>query len=197
MDFTKNFIIFLLIVALVTYIQSKYSDLQYVTSNIDNKEHLVPNLPDKESAANLLAKVKTKLSNLCMDMTKTYPNDLRVQLLNKRFNPNNIMEKERYSNYTSYSVNKGKQIILCLRSKDEKEELIDENTLTFVAIHEIAHVMSKTIGHNDEFWNNFKFLLKEAIKRGLYNCVDYSKQPKKYCGIEVNDSPITCANILK
>jgi len=166
-----------------------------VTSDVDNKEHLVRNMPDKKEASNLLASVKKKLVFLCNDMEKEHPGDDRVTLLNGRFNPDNIMEKDRYSNYTSYSVNKGKQIILCLRSKDEKEELIDENTLTFVALHEIAHVMSKSVGHNEEFWNNFKFLLKEAIKRGLYNCTNYAKNPKKYCGIEVNDSPISCANL--
>ena len=41
--------------------------------------------------------------------------------------------------------------------------------MTFVGIHELGHVMSKTIGHNDEFWSNFKFLLKEAKKQLVLN----------------------------
>ena len=68
-------------------------------------------------------------------------------------------------------------------------ELIDENTLTFVALHELAHIMSKTIGHNTEFWNNFKFLLEHAVKIGIYDPIDYKKKPKKYCGMTISDNP--------
>ena len=67
--------------------------------------------------------------------------------------------------------------------------MIDENTLTFVAIHELAHVMSKSIGHKTEFWENFKFLLKDAVKMGLYKAVDYKKKPKEYCGMTITDNP--------
>ena len=52
----------------------------------------------------------------------------------------------------------------CFNQKKNGTQLIDENTLTFVAIHELAHIATKSIGHNDEFWNNFKFLLEEAKK---------------------------------
>ena len=34
----------------------------------------------------------------------------------------------------------------------------------FVIIHELSHIMSKSIGHNSEFYDNFKFLLKEAVE---------------------------------
>ena len=43
----------------------------------------------------------------------------------------------------------------------------------FVAFHEMAHVMSLSVGHTDEFWNNFKFILKNAIKIGVYKYVDF------------------------
>ena len=36
-------------------------------------------------------------------------------------------------------------------------KLIDVNTMMFVAIHEMGHLSSETIGHNDEFWDNFKY----------------------------------------
>ena len=61
----------------------------------------------------------------------------------------------------------------------------------FVSTHEIAHIMTKSIGHTEEFWNNFKYLLKIAtIKLNLYDKVDYSKNPKKYCGMTINSSPL-------
>ena len=60
----------------------------------------------------------------------------------------------------------------------------------FVALHELAHIMTKSIGHTEEFWENFKFLLKESIKMNLYKKIDFQKNPHKYCGIEIKDSPI-------
>ena len=40
--------------------------------------------------------------------------------------------------------------------------MFDENTLTFVALHELSHVMTVSVGHKQEFWDNFKFILKES-----------------------------------
>ena len=51
----------------------------------------------------------------------------------------------------SFNLNKGEKVVLCIRTRDKKEELIEENTITFVAIHELAHVMTKSVGHTDEW----------------------------------------------
>jgi predicted metal-dependent hydrolase len=32
----------------------------------------------------------------------------------------------------------------------------------FVAIHEMSHTCTKSVGHKSEFWENFKFLLENA-----------------------------------
>ena len=53
----------------------------------------------------------------------------------------------------------------------------------------MGHVCSKTIGHNDEFWTNFKFLLDIAVENGLYHPVDYKKNPQEYCGMDITDNP--------
>ena len=68
-------------------------------------------------------------------------------------------------------------------------KLIDINTLTFVAIHELAHIASTQVGHGDEFWNNFKFLLVRAKENNIYKPQDYKKKPEKYCGMEITDNP--------
>jgi predicted metal-dependent hydrolase len=62
-------------------------------------------------------------------------------------------------------------------------------TLTFVGIHEIAHIMTKSVGHKDEFWNNFKFLLENAKEGGIYEPVDYKLKPREYCGMNITDNP--------
>ena len=66
---------------------------------------------------------------------------------------------------------------------------IDPNTLMFVALHEIAHIMTESTGHKDEVWQNFKFLQENAVKIKIYKPVDYKSKPKQYCSIEINDNP--------
>ena len=105
------------------------------------------------------------------------------------------METEKGSKYTSYSINKGEKLVFCLRSKDGTDKLTDLNTITFVALHELTHILTKSIGHTPEFWSNFKFILKIAVKLGIYKKVDYSINPKKYCGMTVTDTPLTDENI--
>ena len=87
-------------------------------------------------------------------------------MLINRFNPDNKSESTPSDKYTSYSVNKGEKIIFCIRDKSpgpEQFKIINVNTLMFVAIHELAHVMTKSIGHEPDFWNNMRYLLSVAI----------------------------------
>jgi len=173
-----------------THLEHLSNEVIFVKSELDNKEYLVRNLKDKNEAANILAKMRMKLEKLCKIMKEKYPNDESVIRMNERFNADNISESGKSNQYTSYSVNKGEKIVFCIRQKDEAESLVDDNTITFVSIHELAHIMSKSIGHNTEFWDNFKRLLKEAVANDLYKKVDYNKNPVDYCGIKVSDNPI-------
>jgi predicted metal-dependent hydrolase len=71
----------------------------------------------------------------------------------------------------------------------KSKKLIDINTLTFVALHELSHIMTESIGHKQEFWQNFKYLLENAKEAGIYDPIDYKNNPKEYCGMTINDSP--------
>ena len=150
------------------YIDLKNSNLVYVRADLDNNLYLVRNVEDKERAANLLASVRQKLQRLVDYCVKKYPDKDNVARLKTKFRPENIEESEAGSKYTSYSVNKGEKIVFCIRSKDKEARLEDENLLMFVAIHELGHIMTQSTGHTEEFWDNFRFLLKEAIKLGIY-----------------------------
>ena len=100
------------------------------------------------------------------------------------------METLPTSSYTAYSENKGEKVAFCLnKDKEDNDNLIDESTLTFVAIHELSHVMTKSIGHKSEFWSNFKFLLECAKESGIHNPVDYKKEPQQYCVMKIHDNP--------
>lgn len=173
-----------------THYEHLSNEVIYVKSSLDNNEYLVRNLTNKEEAANVLAKIRLKLEKICEIMKKNFPTEESIIRLNQRFNSDNITEAGKNNQYTSYSVNKGEKIVFCIRQKDETESLVDENTLTFVSIHELSHIMTKSIGHTQEFWDNFKRLLKIAVDNNLYNKENYTENPKEYCGIKVSDSPL-------
>ena len=92
---------------------------------------------------------------------------------------------------TAFSENKCEKIAMCLNKNKNKgeDELIDIDTLTFVALHELAHIMTYSIGHKQEFWENFKFLLQNAKESHIYTPRDYRTQPTVYCGMTLNDNP--------
>ena len=162
-----------------------YAEVEYIRAD-DNREYLVRNLDDKAAAANRLAVTTKDMQTLCQHMMAKYPDNADVQRLYKNFNPDAISEGSVESGYTSYSVNKGEKIVLCIRQKDQS--FVDHNTLLYVAIHELGHLMTDEIGHTDKFWANFRFLLQEAIDINMYKPVDYNEDPKNYCGIKINSS---------
>jgi hypothetical protein len=162
----------------------------YVISNVNKKKYLVRNSEDKQQASDLLATMCERINTLLDHLDVNYGSEERVKRLIKKFNPNNICESTPNNKYTSYSINKGEKIVMCLRTKDGFNTIIDINTLMFVLLHEITHVMTLSIGHTKEFWSNFKYILKVSVKLNIYNKVDYSKDPEPYCGIKVTDSPL-------
>ena len=162
------FTIVFIVITLFIFLESKNNDVVYVKSSIDNKNYLVRNLPDKEKAANMLAVTRKRLLDLCNLLEKKYKKNKAINRLVHNFRPDNLSEGASSSKYTSYSVNKGEKIVFCLRSRNSKEDLVQENTMMFVALHEITHIMTKSIGHTEEFWRNFKFLL--LLRSQICNC---------------------------
>ena len=189
-EFITIIIATIIVLSIFVFYESKYSELTYIKSSIDNTEYLVRNRKDKKKAANILAKIKKGLLELVRHLELNNGSDVRVVRLVKKFKPKKIQESVSGTKYTSYSVNKGEKIVFCIRSKDKKEKLVDINTMMFVAIHELAHVMTKSIGHTEEFWDNMRFLLKEAIDINLYKKQDFRKKPVPYCGTKITDSPL-------
>jgi hypothetical protein len=180
-------IVVLLIVLLIIHNYRK--NINYVVSNFDNQKYLVYNLKYKELAANTLAYVRNNLQKLCDVLEKKYPKDERVIRMVSKFDPEAIVENDPYSKNTSYSINKGEKIVLCLRSKDGKNRIVKKNIIMFVALHEMAHIMTLSVGHTKEFWDNFEFLLREASKIGIYEEIDFNSSPHTYCGVRITDTP--------
>jgi hypothetical protein len=171
------------------YMQGPTNNVR-VRSNLDNKEYLVQNLPDKQEAANLLSKLKKNLQEIIDELKQTQHNP-PYERLYANFNPDVFEENDITASTTSYSENKGQKIIVCMRDKTkEPYPFIDENTIMFVLLHELSHLMTESIGHTPEFWNNFRMLLQDCIKNGKYTPVNYTQNPVEYCGMTISDSPL-------
>lgn len=160
----------------------------------DGREYDMQNLPNKEHAVDLMSKIHGNLVKLYehykSDMALSQ--DPPVTRFLQRFNADVFAENDMHSNDTSYSENKGQKIIVCLRDKTKPPQypLIDQNTIMFVVLHEMAHLMTETIGHTQEFWTNFRRILGDAVQIGIYNPVNYAQRPTPYCGMTITDSPI-------
>lgn len=84
---------------------------------------------------------------------------------------------------SAYTENK-EVITLCLRDPITNK-YYDMNTIMYVALHELAHVISETHGHNDEFKKNFALILREASRKKIYD--PRRNIPTTYCGVGPDD----------
>lgn len=193
----ENLYVYVLIILVIgvswkMYCEMDYFQLKCILADENGETYCVRERGaiKTEKAANLLAGCVEKCKKLIGYLNENNGSDVRVVRLVKRFNPKRVSETLPTSTLTAYSENKGEKLAICLnKKKSEKAGLIDENTLFFVAMHELAHISSDTIGHKQEFWKNFKFLLVHAKKAGLYEPVDYKNSNQEFCGMSITDNP--------
>jgi len=172
------------------YFDTDSFQLKCIVSTVDGNKYCVRERENIQAAADLLARVTEKCKRLVDYVKDKHPNDEAVKRLVNGYNPKKIMETLPTSEYTAYSENKGEKLAFCLnKKKGNNSNLIDEHTLTFVSIHELSHVMTKSVGHKSEFWENFKFLLENAKEAGIHHPEDYKKEPKEYCSMKIHDNP--------
>lgn len=201
-DFVSFFL--LLVVITIFYVHLENKSLNVVYQKFQNQTYLVRNTKDKDRAAEYLYELNhlfTNLINYC-DKKLGEKNNFSEQRkediirLKKNYNSNYISESSPGNKHTSYSINKGEKIVFCLRDK-KTNELIPLNTIKFVGIHELAHLMTKSIGHHPEFWENMKFLLKIAIDNKWYVEQDFMNSPVSYCGTVITDTPLSKNEIIQ
>lgn len=174
----------LLILALLIY--WIWQNGQFEKIKVDNHIfQLDKNSPNQDNALNNLVKIRQKLNLLVQHLLKKYPDNNLINRLDQRFKNTILREANPNGNsaQTSYTINKGDVIVLCMRTVNKK--MVDFNTLMYVAIHELAHVYSSSYHHNPEFWTNMKFLIDEAIEIGIYNQTNYEADPVRYCGMTI------------
>ena len=183
------FLAFILFLCLIIYYQSDAFDLKCIIASRDGNRYCVREREKMELAANLLADVTQKMKDTVLYLKEKHPNDPRTTRLVEGFNPKKINETLPTGELTAYSENKGEKIAFCLNQRKNGSKLIDINTLTFVALHELSHIATESVGHKQDFWQNFKWILQNAKEAGIYSPVDYKKYPQEYCGMDINDNP--------
>lgn len=193
-------ILIILFIVIYFYFNYQYPDMTYVKSDIDNNFYLVQNTKDKQQASNILAKIMINIINLSEELNKTkdkYPDYKEyIELLHSKAKNIILIESTQDSLYTSYSINKGEQIIFCLRTKNNfNNKLHDFNLIMYVVLHEISHVASpvyeeKYGNHGPIFKKIFAFLTSKGIEYNLYTKIDFNKKSEEYCGMTITDSII-------
>ena len=185
----NDFLTFFITIIIILIIINKFyinKGLVRVRSTYDNNEYIVRESQNSLEAANKLAYINEKILLLIDSLDHNNENVIRLK---SNYNPKSLSENSKNSKYTSYSLNKGEKISLCLRGKKDETIFEDNNTIIFVVIHELAHLMTESVGHTEDFWDNMKYLLKEAEKMSIYRVIDYEKENIEYCGMKIKSTP--------
>ncbi len=117
---------------------------------------------------------------LALSDKKGDPKIQHLKGLLHRIDPS-LSNLEIYSSEETYTRNK-RSIHLCL--KDSTGKYYDDNTLMYVTLHEIAHIMTRgeSEDHDPKFIRNFEDLLRRAINAGVYT--PSKPLPYDYCGVK-------------
>lgn len=203
-----------LLIALAPMIRSRFN---YTTVDVAGRPyHVVADYSNRDAAAALLNRTNAHMLEFMRYLKRKYhvdePDDViaEEQFVHQRivtapndvynivchmligYDPDQFYENDpRYSKDTSYTVGKGAAMYVCLRDKAHPDQLVDENTLLFVMLHEASHIANyRGWGHIRAFWETFKFILHEAQTAGFYTPADYARRPVMYCGLLINYQPL-------
>ena len=179
------FIAFLIILCVYSVKYSEYSDDRIFVTAYDQKKYKVRNTQFRQETADTLAKLNEKI----LFFIKHLKNNVHdpeytgvIHRLEIRYNPDTIAEGRIDKDLTSYTINKGEQVVFCLRTRDSHDKIYDDNLIFYVALHELSHIASVGSHHNEEFHRNFRFLIKHAASLKLFTKVTEKFQ---YCGLDI------------
>lgn len=199
---TRTILLILFIIIFVYFVFKIYitDETVYVKSKIDNKEYLIRNgKNDKtylQDSADTLAIINQRIEKLLKHLNTKYKNNKKntfINILIEKYNSEVLSEAANDDRFTTFTINK-QDMHVCLRTRDGNNKLYDINVLMYVVLHELAHLCNYTEdgypiqGHGKEFKYIFRTLVIEAIQIGVYNYVNFSKEPTEYCGIVINST---------
>lgn len=146
--------------------------------------------PRDKKAVQMMARLTEELTKVVRFAHADHPAHPGIQRLVANFNPRRIVEALPFSQHTAYTEDKGKKLAFCLTKNRKGGEFVEHNTLMFVALHELAHIMTEERGHTDNFWRHFEDILRVAQRHQLIVPIDYAKEPTEYCGMTLYENPL-------
>jgi hypothetical protein len=191
------FIYLTIIVGCYLFYKYIYDGTELVQSSIDNQFYRVRSNKDKYKKADLLAIMYIKLNTIITNLQSSSYNLPNINYLISNWKDGvSIKEIGKLETDAAYVINK-KYMSFCLPDNDGSLDQI--NLMTYVGIHELAHIMSYETGHGAEFIKNFEFLLNFAktLKyndpltnelKPVYIQLDLLNTEKSYCGVKLVNS---------
>jgi hypothetical protein len=183
-------IIILLIVGAISIalLVTRYKDNTENITAVDGKNYKVRTDGLSDESANRLATLVGKVNGIIKYMIDNdLPTPEIAHRLQYRWRKCEVRETASGEDSAAYTVNKGEEMRVCL--KNDKGEFENENTMMFVVLHELGHMMSVSYGHNDEFKDNFQAITEIASKLGYYTPEDFGSNPVNYCGTTITSTP--------
>jgi hypothetical protein len=176
-----------------------YDGTRHIKSRLDNKYYSVRNRSNQQTKADLLALIRLKLETIVTSLRNSeYSTNPAVARLITNWNRGvTVKEIGNLETDAAYVINK-QYMSFCLPD-DTANSLNKINLMTYVGIHELAHIMSDETGHGDEFVKNFEFLLNYS-KRLMYTDpltqrqlpvyiqLDKLNTDDNYCGVPLINS---------
>jgi len=191
----ESILIAVIIIFIYIFLFYNKKNVVLVTGSDNFTKYLVYNDEQKNESAKLLEEITKnmfKLKDYLYQNIDKFP-EMReyIKQLNRNLDKERtlIYENDPKSDLTSFSVNKGEEIALCLKSK-KTGSIHNINLMMYVTIHEMAHIACPEIGHGDLFKKIFKFLCEQGIVIGVYKYDDYENNPIEYCGMMLSSSII-------
>ena len=188
------YISLLIIILYIIYIYNIKNNYIYIKSTLGNN-YIINKDNFQNVKIELLDNIQDnmyKLKKILVDNIDKY-NEYKEYILqlDRNFNKKRtqIYETDYNSNLTSYSVNKGEELSICLKSKNTGK-FHDINLLMYVVIHEMSHFACPEIGHGLLFKKIFKKFIEVAIEYNIYKYNDYNNNPIEYCGMKLNSTII-------
>ncbi len=156
----------------------------------DGRSYRVRDIEGKEQVAQTLAGLERKLNDFTRALS-TGPDagHVKVRRMLERWDGSLSETAPAFGGEAAYTDDK-RSISVCIR--DEAGGVQDQNTATYILLHELAHVANAAQGHNEDFWSTFRFLLKTAIEQGSYVYEPFERRRQTYCGVPINVSEYTC-----
>jgi hypothetical protein len=188
-------VVIIIIILLYIIFKLEKHEVKYVKSNVNGVDYLVRDVPDKQKASDMLGQIDNNIKKFInylytnKDEKDFVSNKQYIEQLNNRIQNVIISESSADSSYTSYSINKGEQLVFCLRSKYDNS-FHDLNLLMYVVLHELSHVGCPEYGHGELFKKIFAFFADCGVKCGVYNKINFGEHSREYCGLIISESII-------